>query len=83
MISSSSLAVPASHGKGVQAAAHEGFNLALLKCCLEDERAPPCIVLIDFPLVVYREPDADEDGFSHDVKVAFYRSIAETFHAAR
>ncbi|WP_371766999.1 AAA family ATPase [Massilia sp.] len=72
-----------SHGKGVRAIAHAAFNLALLKYCLKDERPHPGFVLIDSPLVVYREPDTDEDGFSHDVKDAFYRSIAETFHASQ
>ena len=41
------------------------------------------VVLIDSSLVVYREPDMDKGGFSHDVKDAFYRSIAEEFQAAQ
>lgn len=73
----------ASHGKGVRAIAHAAFNLALLKSCLKDERPHPGFVLIDSPLVVYREPDTDEGGFSHDVKEAFYRSIAEDFYASQ
>ncbi|MNR59406.1 hypothetical protein D3C85_1806600 [compost metagenome] len=43
----------------------------------------PGFVLIDSPLVVYREPDTNEGGFSHDVKDAFYRSIAEDLHSAQ
>lgn len=73
----------ASHGKGVRAIAHAAFNLALLKCCLKSEMPHPGFVLIDSPLVVYREPDTDEGGFSHDVKDAFYRSIAEDFRASQ
>jgi hypothetical protein len=73
----------ASHGKGVRAIAHAAFNLALLKSCLKSEMPHPGIVLIDSPLVVYREPDTDEGGFSHDVKDAFYRSIAEDFRASQ
>lgn len=73
----------ASHGKGVRAIAHAAFNLALLKSCLKDEMPHPGFVLIDSPLVVYREPDTDEGGFSHDVKEAFYRSIAEDFRASQ
>jgi hypothetical protein len=69
----------ASHGKGVRAIAHAAFNLALLKFCLKGEMPHPGFVLIDSPLVVYREPDTDEGGFSHDVKDAFYQSIAEDF----
>ena len=73
----------ASHGKGVRAIAHAAFNLALLKSCLKHEMPHPGFVLIDSPLVVYREPDTDEGVFSHDVKDAFYRSIAEDFRAAQ
>lgn len=73
----------ASHGKGVRAIAHAAFNLALLKFCLKGEMPHPGFVLIDSPLVVYREPDTDESGFSHDVKDAFYRSIAEDFRASQ
>lgn len=73
----------ASHGKGVRAIAHAAFNLALLKTCLKAEMPHPGFVLIDSPLVVYREPDTDEGGFSHDVKDAFYRSIAEDFRASQ
>lgn len=73
----------ASHGKGVRAIAHAAFNLALLKSCLKGEMPHPGFVLIDSPLVVYREPDTDEGGFSNDVKDAFYRSIAEDFRASQ
>jgi hypothetical protein len=73
----------ASHGKGVRAIAHAAFNLALLKFCLKGEMPHPGFVLIDSPLVVYREPDTDEGGFSHDVKDAFYQSIAEDFRSSQ
>ena len=73
----------ASHGKGVRAIAHAAFNLALLNFCLKAEKPHPGFALIDSPLVVYREPDTDEGGFSLDVKDAFYRSIAEEFRASQ
>jgi hypothetical protein len=73
----------ASHGQGVRAIAHAAFNLALLSSCLKREMPHPGFVLIDSPLVVYREPDTDEDGFTHDVKDAFYRSISEEFQASQ
>lgn len=73
----------ASHGKGVRAIAHAAFNLALLKFCLKEQMPHPGFVLIDSPLVVYREPDPDEGGFSHDVKDAFYRSLARQFQSSQ
>jgi hypothetical protein len=73
----------ASHGKGVRAIAHAAFNLALLQACVKKDMPHPGFVLIDSPLVVYREPDTDESGFSHDVKNAFFRSIADDFRASQ
>lgn len=40
-------------------------------------------VLIDSPVVLYCKPDTDENGFSHDVKDAFYPPIAEDSRASR
>lgn len=68
-----------SHGKGVRAITHAAFNLALLRLCIREKRPFPGMVLIDSPLVVYREPDTDEGAFPHDVKDAFYRSVAADF----
>lgn len=73
----------ASYGKGVRAIAHAAFNLALLKFSIKMEMPHPGFVLIDSPLVVYREPDIDEDGFSFDLKEAFYREIAKDFHTSQ
>jgi hypothetical protein len=73
----------ASHGKGVRAIAHAAFNLALLSHCAKQERPHPGLVLIDSPLVVYREPDPGEGGFSPDVKDSFYKSVAEDFKATQ
>lgn len=73
----------ATHGKGVRAIAHAAFNLALMSFCVRHHRPHPGIVLIDSPLVVYREPDVDEGGFASDVKDSFYRSIGKQFKYAQ
>ena len=52
-----------SHGKGVRAITRAAFNLALLQLCVKDGRPFPNFVLIDSPLLVYEEPDADEASF--------------------
>ena len=72
-----------SHGKGVRAIAHAAFNLALMRLCLTESLAHPGLVVIDSPLVVYREPDSGEGEFSRDVKDAFYRSVAKEFPVAQ
>jgi hypothetical protein len=67
----------ASHGKGVRAVTHAAFNVAILNYCRSRSKPHPGFVLLDSPLVVYREPDPGEDRFSQDVKGAFYRSLAK------
>ena len=68
-----------SHGKGVRAIAHAAFNLALLSYCVKQSRPHPGLVLVDSPLVVYREPDVEEGSFSREVKDSFYTSVTEDF----
>ena len=68
-----------SHGKGVRAITHAAFNLALLKYSQSVSKPHPGLVLIDSPLIVYRQPDAGEDDFTLDVKEGFYRSLATEF----
>jgi hypothetical protein len=67
-----------SHGKGVRALTHAAFTLALLDFCRRESRPHPGVVVIDSPLVVYREPDA-EGGRDYAVKDAVYRQVAATF----
>ncbi len=73
----------ASHGKGVRAITHAAFNLALLKYCSASSRPHPGLVLIDSPLIVYRQPDAGEADFAPDVKEHFYRTLATGFALAQ
>lgn len=72
-----------SHGKGVRAITHAAFNLALLKFCIASSKPHPGFVIIDSPLIVYRQPDAGEDNFALDVKEGFYRSLATEFMRAQ
>lgn len=69
----------ASHGKGVRAITHAAFSLALLRYCRERSKPHPGLVLIDSPLIVYRQPDAGEDAFSPDVKQAFYQVLSKEY----
>ena len=72
-----------SHGKGVRALTHAAFTLSLLRYCIDSALPHSGIVVIDSPLVVYRQPDAGEEGFSDDVKVAFYRDLSQTYQDAQ
>lgn len=71
----------ASHGKGVRAITHTAFNLGLLRFCQNRSMPHPGLLVVDSPLVVYRQaddPNSDpgDEGFSTDVKEAFYRSLS-------
>ena len=70
----------ASHGKGVRAITHAAFSLALLDVCWRNKMSFSNFLIIDSPLVVYREPAPDEKNISKDVKDFFYKDIANTFH---
>jgi hypothetical protein len=72
-----------SHGKGVRAITRAAFNLALLRLCVEDERPFPNFVLIDSPLLVYEEPDADESSFPQDIKHHFWSDVKTSFADAQ
>lgn len=68
-----------SHGKGVRALTHSAFTLALLQYCVIKNLPHPGFVIIDSPLVVYREPDSDENNYNQDVKQSFFIEIASMF----
>lgn len=72
-----------SHGKGVRAITRAAFNLALLRLCIEDDCPFPNFVLIDSPLLVYEEPDADESSFPQDIKKHFWDSVKIAFMEAQ
>ncbi|MGE4070323.1 MAG: AAA family ATPase [Lysobacterales bacterium] len=72
-----------SHGKGVRAIIRAAFNLALLRLCIDDERPFPNFVLIDSPLLVYEEPDADESAFPQEIKRHFWEDVKTSFTEAQ
>lgn len=68
-----------SHGKGVRAVTHAAFTTALLAHCERRQLPHPGFVVMDSPLVVYREPDASDPTMPADVKRAFFQDLATTF----
>lgn len=71
-----------SHGKGVRALTCSAFVVGLLRHCRAKQLPHPSVVLLDSPLVAYREPDSATDSVEDQqlrmagVKEAFYRSLA-------
>lgn len=69
----------ASHGKGVRAITHAAFSLGILGFCKSKEMPHPNFLMIDSPLVVYREPDPGDKSMALDVKDSFYADVASSF----
>jgi hypothetical protein len=67
-------------GKGLRALTHAAFSIALQQVCREESRPTVGFVLLDSPLVTFREADSEEAGLDAgsrlEVKQAFYRSVA-------
>ncbi|MDD4616371.1 MAG: AAA family ATPase [Alphaproteobacteria bacterium] len=67
-----------SHGKGLRAITHAAFNIALLEFCMEKDLPHPGIVVLDSPLLAYREPDpGDQDVHETDLKDKFYTYLSK------
>ena len=71
----------ASHGKGVRALTCAAFISALMRHCVSKQQPHPGLVVLDSPLVVYRDPDTLGSESAHmrqaGVKDAFYRAMAD------
>jgi hypothetical protein len=60
-------------GKGMRAVTHAAFTVGLLEFTRINERSHPGFVVLDTPLLAYREPEGDEDDLSGtDVQDRFY-----------
>jgi hypothetical protein len=70
-----------SRGKGTRALLHSAFSLALADYCLRREHPHPGFVVLDSPLVTYRQPDPGEDeAIPTSVADSFYRYLATEFN---
>jgi len=66
-----------STGKGLRAITHSAFTCGLIDYCAAKGIPHPGFVVIDSPLVAYKEPDGEQDDLSgSDLKDRFYRDLA-------
>ncbi|WP_237228812.1 hypothetical protein [Rubinisphaera sp. JC750] len=65
------------HGKGIRALSHAAFTVALMRYCRKVKRPHPGLVVLDSPLVAYRESDSQQLVESAGVKESFYRSLSK------
>ena len=67
-----------SRGKGMRAITHAAFTIGLLEFCRESSRPHPGFVVLDSPLLAYREPEGtDDDLRGTDVQDQFYAYLAQ------
>lgn len=65
-----------SQGKGVRAILHAAFTTALMNYCLRRDLPHPGFVVLDSPLVTYREPEG-QDPSDLSFADAFYADMAD------
>ncbi|PWK70523.1 hypothetical protein [Aminobacter sp. AP02] len=66
-----------SRGKGMRAITHSAFNISLLEFTRDKDLPHPGFVVLDTPLLAYREPEHDEDDLSEtDLRDHFYEYLS-------
>lgn len=71
----------AANGKGVRAVLHAAFNVAMAIHCVDKGLPHPGFVVLDTPLLTYREPLKSRHGeLSDDEKALKASSLAEKFY---
>jgi predicted nuclease with TOPRIM domain len=66
-----------SYGKGLRAITHAAFTIALMEYCRRNNRPHPGFVVLDSPLLAYKEPEGEEDDLrGTDLKDRFYEHIS-------
>lgn len=69
------------NGKGVRAVLHAAFNVAVAVHCMDKDLPHPGILVLDTPLLTYREPLKSRHGdLSDDEKALKATSLAEKFY---
>jgi uncharacterized Zn finger protein (UPF0148 family) len=68
------------HGKGVRALLRSAFNVGLMRFCAEYDRPHPRLVVLDSPLLNFKERSARDmrEEISGEIKQAFFADLAST-----
>lgn len=68
-----------SRGAGLCAITYSAFTLGLFEYCRSRKMPHPGLVILDSPLIAYKEPKADDEGIiGTDLKLRFYEHL-QTF----
>lgn len=67
-----------SFGKGLRAITQSAFTIGFLQYCKQQATPHPGFVLLDSPLLSYKEPDGEDDDLRHtDLKARFYEYLKQ------
>lgn len=67
-----------SYGKGLRAITQAAFSISLMEYCADNDSAHPGFVILDSPLLSYKEPEGPEDDLSKtDLNGNFYRFLLQ------
>lgn len=70
------------NGKGVRAILHAAFNVAVIVYCIENKLPHPGFLVLDTPLLTYREPLTSRHGdLSEDEAVLKETNVAQHFYS--
>ncbi len=65
-----------SYGKGLRAITQSAFTISLLQYCADNDLPHPGVIVLDSPLLSYREPEgADDDLSDTNLNGNFYRYL--------
>lgn len=65
-----------SRGKGMRSITHAAFTVGLLEYCKEQELPHPGFIILDTPLLAYREPESDDQALlKNGVDEKFYNYL--------
>lgn len=65
-----------SRGRGLCAITHSAFTVGLLDYCRQNEMPHPGFVILDSPLLAYKEPQGDDENIAGtDLKERFYEHL--------
>jgi hypothetical protein len=67
-----------SYGKGLRAITQAAFSISLLEFCASKDKPHPGFVILDSPLLSYKEPEsADDDLSATNLNGNFYRYLLQ------
>jgi hypothetical protein len=72
----------ASHGKGMRAILHSAFTVGLAHWCIERQFPHPGVIVLDSPLVTYKEPEDSMDEMLRrsNLSSQFFRYLSSSFN---